>query len=432
MMQNSPRYLDMAGTIFTNIGLPAEALPLYQRADELQPGVDTIRANLAACCVYVGEVEEARRLYAELLQKYPDHQRNHYELSRLGRAKDDGHIMQMKAVLESTELEHSQNIYLYYALGKELEDLERWDEAFDFYKLAGDAASSLAVGTYDVSADVAVIDAIIETCDREWLGDKSVAKGGGEKAPVFVVGLPRTGTTLTERILSSHSQVGSAGESFFMQITLKKLSGVRTPDAMSPAIIKAAATKDAQRIADGYMQSIAYRLGDEPLFIEKLPENVLYLGFIAKAFPDARIVLLNRNPMDACFALYKQSYFRFAYTLDDLGAYYVAYHRLREHWRRTLGDRLVEVDYEGLVSDQQRRTEQLLSELGLEFEEACLNFQDNRSASNTASTVQIREKAHTRSVLRWKCYEKRLQSLVEHLERAGISVDEPVVTESVE
>ena len=308
-------------------------------------------------------------------------------------------------------------------LGKELEDLERWEEAFDFYKKAGDAAASVA--NYDVETDVRTIDEIIDRCTSEWLGEEKAFDAGAnaDKAPIFIVGLPRTGTTLTERIVSSHSQVESIGETFFMQIVLKRASRLNTPDAMNADIIAAAARRNAAGIGADYLRSVAYKFGDKPLFIEKFPENFLYLGFIAKAFPEARLVHLRRNPMDACFAMYKQSFFRYAYTLDDLGAYYLAYHRVCQHWREVLGERFVEIDYEALVSDQEQQTRGLLDALGLDFEEACLNFEQNRAASNTASSVQIREKAHTRSVNRWKRYEKQLEPLRNCLEAGGVKVD---------
>ena len=421
MLSNSPRYLDMAATIYTKIGLPGRGWPLYRRADELQPGIDSIRANLAACAVYVGRIAEAKQIYSELLAKHPNHQRNHYELARLGRATDESHVDAMKAVLESTGPPPARNIYIYYALGKELEDLGRWDEAFEYYSMAGDAARSAA--DYDVGTDVELIESVIETCNADWLGaagNPGTPRPAQSGTPIFIVGLPRSGTTLTERILSCHSMVESAGESFFMQIAVKRVSGLRTNADMSPAIIASAANKDAARIAAGYMESIAYRLRHEPFFVEKLPENVLYLGFIAKAFPDCRIVLLRRNPMDNCFAMYKQSFFRYAYSLDDLGRYYVAYHELCEHWRRLLGARLIEVEYESLVREQERETRTLLERLGLDFEDACLRFEDNATATNTASAVQVREKIHARSVGRWRHFGKQLQPLREFLDDAGI------------
>ncbi|MCM2311079.1 MAG: sulfotransferase [Steroidobacteraceae bacterium] len=422
-LRNSPRYLNMAGLTWSLLGMHERAWPLHRRANELQPGVPLFEANLAACSVYLGKIDEARALYLKLLERNPNHQRNHYHLARLARARDSAHVEQMKSVLAANRLPPEKNIFLYYALGKELEDLEQWDEAFHYYELAGDAATR--VSRYDVAEDIALIDRIIEVCDAGWLaaGPAPVPTEVTGKTPIFIVGLPRTGTTLTERILASHSQVESLGETLFLQMVLRRVSGVPGVEGMTPEIITAAARQDIGHIADGYLNAVRYRLGTRPLFIEKFPENIFYLGFAAKAYPDARLVHLRRHPMDACFAMYKQSFFRYAYTLENVGRYYAAYDRLARHWRAVLGERLVEVDYEALVGEPEPRTRQLLARLGLEFEPACLEFDRNQSASATASSVQVREKIHTRSVQRWRNFERQLQPLRNRLEGAGIVID---------
>jgi len=426
MLDNSPRYLDMAGTVYSDIGMPARAWPLFQRANELQPGIDLFQANLAACGVFVGKIEEASDIYKRLLKKYPAHQRNHYQLARLEKAKDSTHVEQMKELIHSLGLPPDQNVFVYYAIGKELEDLEQWDDAFHHYKMAGDAVDSVA--EYDVATDVEIIDKIIETCTADWLSadTNTASTDDSQKTPIFVVGLPRTGTTLTERIVSSHSKVESVGETQFMQMVVRRESGVKSIERITPAIIEAAAKKDISLIAGGYTEAVDYKLGDKPMFIDKLPFNYLYLGFIAKAYPHARIIHLKRHPLDACFAMYKQVFtwaYKFSYTLKSLGRYYVAYNRLCNHWREVLGDRLIEVEYESLVADQERQTRVLLEKLDLDFEEACLNFDQNITASTTASSVQVREKIHTRSVNRWKNFEKQLQPLKEYMENAGIAVE---------
>jgi tetratricopeptide (TPR) repeat protein len=420
LLRNSPRYLDMAATVYTQIGMAERAWPLYLRANELQPGVPLFQANLAACGVYLGKIEEAKAVYQALLERTPTHQRNHYYLARLERARDDSHVEQMRDVLRSTKLPPDKNIFLYYAIGKELEDLERWEEAFHYYQMAGDAVTSVA--HYDVAADLELIDRIIAVCDGQWLaaGPNRAQAGSAGRTPIFIVGLPRTGTTLTERILASHSQVESIGETQFLQMTLRRISGVESIDSMNPAMIEAAARQDIGLVADGYMDAVAYRLGDERMFIDKLPFNFLYLGFIAKAWPDAGLIYLRRNPMDTCFAMYKQSFFRYAYSLENVGRYYVAHDRLLRHWRQVLGERLIEIEYESLVADQEGQTRMLLQRLGLEFEPACLEFEKNASASATASSVQVREKIHARSVNRWKNFELKLRPLKQALELAGI------------
>lgn len=421
-LDRSPRYLDMAGTIYTNAGLPDRGWPLYKKANKLQPGVDSIEANLAACSVFVGEMDAAKAIYRRLLDRYPNHQRNHFALSRIRTATDSTHIEQMKEVLRTTNLPAGRNIFLYYAIGKELEDLEQWDEAFSYYEMAGHAAARVA--NYDVTPDLRLIDMVIEVCRADWLssGPSPPSTDASTKTPIFIVGLPRTGTTLVERIVSCHSQVESVGETYFLQGSIRRASGIRGKESMNAAIVAAAAEKPTSAIADRYLEAVSYKFGDKPFFIEKFPENFLYLGFIAKAFPRARIVCLLRNPMDACFAMFKQSFFRYAYTLADLGPYYVAHDRLRKHWRKVLRDRMIEVEYESLVSDQEGQTRRLLDRLGLPFEEACLEFHRNITPSNTASAVQIREKMHSRSVNRWRHFASHLQPLKSHLEQAGIAL----------
>lgn len=421
LLSNSPRYLDMAATVYTEIGLPEKAWPLYERANELQPDITLFQANLAACAVFVGEIDRARQVYQALLDKNPTHQRNHYQLARLERASNSQHIDQMETVLRESDLPPDRNIFLHYALGKEYEDLQQWDQAFDHIKQAGDAAASVA--KYDVEDDIAIIDKVIDVCNANWLqADSNPAPA--DKTPLFIVGLPRTGTTLVERIVASHSKVQSVGETEFIQMNIRMVSELQAVDKMTPAMIESVVGKDISLVREGYLNTIRYRLKEPPVFIDKLPFNVLYLGFIAKSWPDKPIILMKRKPMDACFSMYKQLFtwaYKYSYSLDTLGRYYIAYERLCAHWRELLGNQLVEVQYEDLVSDQEAQTRRLLDSLGLEFEEACLSFEKNIAPTATASSVQVREKVHTGSVERWKRYEKQLEPLRMQLEAAGIS-----------
>ena len=420
---SSPRYLDMAGTVYSEVGLPDKAWPLYQKANELQPDVALLKSNLASCAVYVGELDVAKKAYRELVAINPTHQRNHYHLSRVERAKDTKHIEQMERLLAETNLSPDKNIFLYFALGKEYEDLEMWDQAFSYFEKACNAVTSIA--NYSVADDLAIVDTIIRTCNADWL-NQGPRPPAGDKTPLFIVGLPRTGTTLTERIVASHSRVASVGETEFVQMVMRRESGVPGHEKMTPEMIKAVASKSAALIADGYLNAVRYRLCDEPVFIDKLPFNVLYLGFIAKAWPEKPIILQKRGAMDTCFSMYKQVFtwaYKYSYSLETLGEYYIAYERLCQHWRETLGDRLIEVQYESMVADQESQTRILLDRLALPFEEACLSFEKNAAPSTTASSVQVRQKVHDGSVERWRRYARQLQPLRDRLESAGIVVE---------
>jgi len=425
-LANSPRYLHMAAETWTRLGLHARALPLYRKACALQPDIESFRADLAACAVLCGEIQQAKSIYLGLLDQHPEHQRNHYELSRLERARSDTHVTQMKTVLETTRLPAEKNIFLYYAIAKELEDLGKWDESFQYYRQGGDAAARLAhEAGYTVDQDIALMDGIMETCNAAWLsaGPAESRSTDSYPRPIFVVGLPRTGTTLAERILASHSQVESANETFFLEIAIRRASRMEGRGDITPGVIQAAANADMGIIARTYLDMVRYRLSGKPMFVEKYPFNFLYLGFIARAFPRAHIVHLRRHPLDACFAMYKQSFFRFAYTLEDLARYYVAYDRLSRHWRGLLGDRIIELDYESLVADPENKIRGLLQGVDLEFEDACLDFHLNKAPSATASSVQVREKIHTESVRRWENVAGQLAPLRDYLAGSGIELD---------
>lgn len=425
-LSNSPLYLDLAGTVYSEIGMPQKSWPLFKKATSLQPEIDVFQANLATCAVFLGKIDQAREIYRGLLAKNPGHRGNHYQLSRLSKARDYQHIEQMKAIVSSGPSNPGQDIPIYYALGKELEDLEQWDEAFAYYHKAGQAVNSVAA--YDIEKDLALIDNIIDTCDSAWLSNSAddTPPATGRKTPVFIAGLPRTGSTLVERIISSHSQVESLGETLFMQMVLRRESGVSTLDSMNAQIIAALAGKDMGVVAQGYLDAVAYRLGTAPMFIEKLPLNFLYLGYIARAFPSSPLIYVQRNPMDTCFSMFKQVFtwaYKFSYSLENLGRYYIAHDRLLRHWRQVLGDRLVEVCYEDLVKEPESQTRHLLDRMGLEFEMNCLNFHQNESPSTTASSVQVREKFRDSSVGRWKRFDSQLKALRAQLEEAGIPVE---------
>lgn len=376
--------------------------------------------HAAACAVVVGETDRARALYEAILHQNPSHQRAHYELSRIDRATDDSHIRQMLEILDRSAAPPERNIFLYYALAKEYEDLGRWQESFECLERGGNAARKMS--RYDVQEDIEVIDTIIETCDADWLASLKSTDAPGDRTPVFVVGLPRTGTTLTDRILSSHSMIESAGESQLLQMVLRDGTHAGNHVGITAQQIRAAAERDPRSIAEAYLQAIGHRLGPAPYFVEKLPENVLYLGFIAAAWPDARIVHLRRHPLDACFAMFKQSFFRFAYTLEDLTQYYLAYDRLSRHWESVLGDRVIALQYEALVADPEAQIRRLFERLDIPFEAQCLDFDRSAGPVATASATQVREKAHTRSVGKWQKFARQLEPLRARLESGGIEL----------
>jgi len=417
-LTNSSYYLLLAAKVFTWLGLHERAWQALNQANKVQPETDSILARLAECAVLLGRIDVAEPIYKRLIKKYPHFQKHHYDYSKLKRAENDEHVQQMKQMLQQNGQPPQNNIYLYYALGKELEDLEQWHEAFSYYEQAGNAILSNA--NYSVDKDIQTFNDVIGLCSREWLENGKNTACNEHATPVFIVGLPRTGTTLIERVLASHHEVESADETFFFPTAINLEAGIKRFSEIDAEMISRAASSDLQSVASRYLEMVGFRLSGKSHFIDKYPLNFLLLGFIAKAFPKAKLIYLHRQPLDACFAMFKQSYFKFSYSLDDLAKYYAAHDQLRKHWFDVLGDRLIEVSYETFVASPETSTRQLLNELGLEFDPACLEFYNNPTASATASTLQVREKVHTRSVGKWQHFSNELAPLVSFLEQKGI------------
>ncbi len=415
-LDNSPRYLDHAATTYINIGLPEKAVELYEKANRLQPEIDLFKANLASCYTYLGKTAEAEHIYFELVNKNPAHQRNHYMLSRLRTFNDRRHLEIMLSYKKKSALPPSNAIYLLNAIGKEYEDLGEWDLAFEHYKLAGDAAT--AVSRYNIDEDRQIINTAIKTYDKTWFDSTAIATTPVSPTPIFIVSLPRTGSTLTERIIASHSQVSSLGETQFLPKNVRQVSGIADANQISPEILQGAANGDPEDIATGYMQDIKYRLRSKPYFIEKLPYNFLYIGLISKAFPNAKIIYVERDPVDVCFAMYKQIFtwaYKFSYDLSNLATYYNLHRNLLTHWHEMMPGKIVTVNYDTLVAEPELTVRKLLKNIGLDFEQQCLDFHNNKSPSTTASATQIRSKIHSNSVRKWKKFEKHLTPLIEGL-----------------
>ena len=423
LLQGSPRYLDLAGTICVEIGMADKAWPLYQRANLLQPSTPLLMNNLANCAVYVGRLDEAKDLFQQLIDANPENRQNYFHYSRLNKFKDEAEIQPMLDQTTDFIFDENRNTPLYFAIGKAYEDIGDWKKSQEYYAKANKVVADII--NYDPAGDFALIDYITENCTEEWIGSGTNKKSDlPPKTPLFIAGLPRTGTTLVERILCSHSKISSLGETLFVQKCAADLAG--PGENIFAAAAYGRFMENSEQLPQKYFDSVSYRVGSEPIFIEKLPLNFLFLGPLAKAWPDAKFVVLKRGAMDTAFSLYKQVFtwaYKFSYDLDHIGQYYLAYDKLMKHWKSVLGDRLIEVDYETLAQNPDAEIPNLIKKIGVEFEQGCLDFHLNESASTTASTVQIRSKISTGSIGKWRHYEEHLSGLVDYFDKHGIPVD---------
>jgi hypothetical protein len=239
--------------------------------------------------------------------------------------------------------------------------------------------------------------------------------------------MPRTGTTLVDRILSSHRDVGSAGELQAMPLAVKQVTGTSSPVVIDPETIAASGSIDPTTIGDAYLvRATQYRPKGGAWFIDKLPANFLYVGHIVRALPNARIVCLRRNPMDTIWSNYKNlfasqsAYYAYSYDLMDTARYYARFDRLMALWERLYPGRVLQLSYEALVADQEGETRRLLAHCGLDWDEACLSFHENKAAVATPSAAQVRRPINADAVGRWRAYADALEPVRAWLEGQGI------------
>lgn len=417
------------GAFHTMLGEHETALPFYQRALAANPGHAQHWFDRALTERFLGRTEDSERSYSEGLRLNPRNGEAYYLRAGLRRQTEDHHhIAEMETFLDTCDDDWMSAVQVCYALAKECEDLRQYRRSFAYLKRGADLRRAHL--HYNVAADIEAMDTIAATYSAAALAP--IAPGCASAEPIFVVGLPRSGTTLVERILGSHSAVFGAGElnNFALEMTASiAASGARPADKRDA--IAASLHIDFAKLGQRYLDSTRPQTGHTPFFVDKMPLNYLYCGLIAKALPNAKIIELVRDPIDNAYAMYKQLFtvaYPFSYDLGDLAEYTLAYRRLMAHWQRVLPGRILRVSYEALVGDQAGTTRQLLDHCGLSWQDACLAFERNPQASTTASAVQVREKIYSSSIGKWRHYSDELQPLVERLRQGGaFGVDVPEI-----
>ncbi|MFK8041445.1 sulfotransferase family protein, partial [Congregibacter sp.] len=365
-----------------------------------------------------GDFAGARSRLEAAIAKNPRHANAHWLLSSLEKAKGRQHIDEITAILHTDTLRDSDRAFLSYAKGKELEDLQEWPEAFDAF--ADGAKARRRSLNYNERAEIDLFEILSKTYTRDWLGSR--APGAPSTAPIFIVGQPRTGTTLIERIISSHSAVHSAGELRQFEGACRRLLGTQG-DGSLKEVFQAAANLDPEQLGRAYLTLTQPMQGDKARFVDKLPVNFRFVPLILAALPNAKIIHVRRSPMDACFASFKQLFadaYPHSYDQEEMARHHGRYYDLMADWRERFGDRYHELDYEKVAANPEPHAHALLSYLELPWENQCLDFYQQSGAVTTASVVQVREAAHTRSVGRWRRYETQLAPMRQELERLAV------------
>ena len=404
------------GLVLQDLGQLDEAITCYQNALALKPDYAMAHRNLGLALQELGRLDEACASFRTAVSVQPDYGEAHRNLSVSKKfTSHDDDIKAMEKAYASPRLADEQKIHLSFALGKSFEDLKKFKESFQFY-LTGNTMKRV---TYDFSITSAkkYFSALKSVFTRELFAAHQKC-GLPDRTPVFILGMPRSGTTLVEQIIASHPNVFGAGE-------LNTLGQIITAhfgpfdEARFGDNINNADDKQFAIAAGDYIKSIRQHSESADIITDKMPHNFLMIGIIKLILPNAKIIHCCRDPRDTCLSVFK-NYFagdghHFAYRLDELAEYYNLYDDLMTHWRNVVPGFIYDIEYEKLIGEQEPQTRALLAHCRLDWDGACLDFHKSDRSVQTASSVQVRKRIYKGSVQSWKPFEKDLEPLLDIL-----------------
>ncbi|MEX2125988.1 MAG: sulfotransferase [Woeseia sp.] len=402
----------------------------YERAIQLNPRNAAHWCNHASILRIEGRIEEAVKALERCIDLDAAYCKAHWMLSSLKRqTKSDNHIRRLRQVGVSRNVNKKGKMLINFALSKEYEDTGEYGKSFDCLLQACRLKRESI--RYDVERDTLPFRQLENLFDSEYV-DRMAGSGYTNCAPIFIVGLPRTGSTLIEQILGANGKLLAAGELPFFGNEVARMfhdhtghtvdfSGVEAKDVDYRELGRRYVEKSM-----AFIQSARHKAAfdSSDTFIDKMPRNFLYVGFILLALPSAKVIVTQRNAMDTCLSnlkqLYNDPFYQFSYRLDEMGAYLIAWHRLMQHWLRLFGTRILTVEYEEFVDRPDVNAERIFEYCGVPWDRKYLDYAAQERLVATASATQVREAISKDSVNRWKHYEQSLQPLLSQLRHAGL------------
>ncbi len=395
-----------------------EAIDSYRQCLKLRPAHIGALLGLGHVLKAVGEYDEAVASYNECIRNAPDFGETYWSLANLKTYRfDDVTVTEMETRASAGGENVQSEINFLFALGKAHEDRGEFARAWDFYRRGNQKQRSEV--HYDPVQTEVMNDRIIGTYTAEFLASMTGA-GNPESSPIFILGLPRSGSTLLEQILASHSQVEGTSELPYIGRVATSLNRNRADGINYPEAMRELAPENLRALGEEYLtQTRMHRRTGAARFIDKMPNNFPNVGLIALILPNAKIIDARRHPLDACLSCYRQLFAKgqnFTYDLTEIGEYYLQYQRMMDHWARVLPGRVLTVQYEEVVSDFEPNVRRLLDFCGLPWQDACLRYYESDRPVRTPSSEQVRQPIYDRSIGHWRNYEHELDELIAVIE----------------
>ena len=414
---NNPLTHYYLGAALAMAARPHDAIKSYQRAVELDPMLPGGHIGLGHVLKTVGDQAGGIEAYERAIELRPNYGETYYSLANLKTFRfSSEQISTMETRLGNEKLPTECRVHFAFALAKAYEDDGDFDRSFEHYELANQLHRDTIA--YDPVQTQVGHERMREVFSENFFSALDKDSGCSDPDPIFIVGLPRSGSTLLEQILASHSQVDGTSELHDVSLIAQGISRSKE-GSVFPQSVATMSSRELEALGQAYISQTRQYRGAAPFFTDKMPNNFAYVGFIKAILPNAKIIDARRDPMDSCFGCFKQHFAKgqtFTYDLFELAEFYLEYDALMDHWDNVLPGQVLRVQYETVVSDFDNQVKRILDFCGLPFEEACLNFHETKRAVRTASSEQVRQPIYSSSVGTWQRFLPHLEGLRELLQ----------------
>lgn len=394
-----------------------EALLHYQKVIEIAPTHAGALSSLGHTLKTVGRQEEAIEVYRRCIRDNPNFTEPYWSLANFKTFRfEDEEVAAMESLLGKQDLSDESQVQLCNALGLELESRQDYDRAFGYFERGNKIRRQAEY--YDPVESEGAHERNIEIFSQEFL-QQHAGRGDQNPSPIFIVGLPRSGSTLIEQVLASHPQVEGTHELAEVGRTIRDISRILNKKARYPQVLQSFDASNFASMGENYIARTRKFRGGRKHFTDKNPNNYLHIGLLSLILPNAKIINARRHPLDSCFGSYKQLFAKgqpFSYDLVELGEYYTQYQRIMDHWHDVLPGHVLDVHYEDVVDDLETQVRRILQHCDLPWDDQCLRYYETGRAVKTASSEQVRKPIYKTSVNLWRHYEAHLEPLIEILE----------------